>query len=175
MSNIFYSNVDANLQRELNSRGRSGKFDRSNQSLNFMLGKIATARLTAFTGNSSRTPVAENYGVLGGETVREGRFLPNGPQGFLTPQTYTTESIVFNTAGAELATSLPFTDDSRRVGPFVSSVDVNIGDHSMGLLNKASIQISIPIGTSIAENRILFHTNIVPIYVCMLLHCLFDL
>ena len=129
MSNIFYSNVDANLQRELNSRGRSGKFDRSNQSLNFMLGKIATARLTAFTGNSSRTPVAEKYGVLGGETVRDGRFLPNGPNGFLTPQTYTTSSIVFDSAGAAKLETSPFIDDSRRVGPFVSNVDVNIGDH----------------------------------------------
>ena len=38
MSQIFYSNVDANLQKELNARGRAGKTDRSTDALNFMFG-----------------------------------------------------------------------------------------------------------------------------------------
>ena len=35
-------------------------------------------------------------------------------------------------------------DRSRRVGPYLTGVDVQIGDHSMGLLNKATLQFSVP-------------------------------
>ena len=55
MSNIFYSNVDRNLILELNARGLAGKTDRSTSALNFMLGKIANARVTAYSGSSSQT------------------------------------------------------------------------------------------------------------------------
>jgi len=39
MSNLFYSEVDAAVQLELNARGNSGK-RRNTQDLNFMLGKL---------------------------------------------------------------------------------------------------------------------------------------
>jgi hypothetical protein len=145
MSNIFYSNVDRNLQTELNARGLAGKTDRSTDALNFMLGKIANVRLTAFEGNSNKTPIVKEYGVIGGETVREGSYLPNGPDGFLSDKTYTTSSIVFDSTGkAQKVYSPPINDTSRRTGPFISNVDIQIGDHSMGLLNKGTIQISVP-------------------------------
>jgi len=49
--NIFYDNVDANLQNELNARGEAGMQDRTNKSLNFMLGKIANVQCTAYEGS----------------------------------------------------------------------------------------------------------------------------
>jgi hypothetical protein len=148
MSNIFYSEVDKNLVEELNARGRAGKTDRSNTALDFMLGKIANAQITAYTGNDSTTPVAAEYGVIGGATVRDGRYLPSGPNGFLSSATYTTSSISFTgTADGEVAslvTSNNINDESRRVGPILTQLSVTVGDHSMGLLNKATVQISIP-------------------------------
>jgi hypothetical protein len=144
MSNIFYSNVDENLQRELNKRGQAGATDRTTPSLNFMLNKIANVRLTAYTGNTAKTPPCREYGVLGGETVTEGRYVPSGPNGFLNPTTYSTSSIVYGINGAARDRTSAFVDDTRRVGPIVTGVEVNIGDHSMGLLNKATVNISIP-------------------------------
>jgi hypothetical protein len=82
MSNIFYSEVDKNLQLELNARGRAGFFDRSTQALNYMLNKIANVELTAYEGNDSKSPLAKNYAVLGGGQMQTGRFMPNGPDGF---------------------------------------------------------------------------------------------
>jgi hypothetical protein len=149
MSNIFYSEVDKNLVEELNARGKAGKTDRSNAALNFMLGKIANARITAYTGNDSTTPIVSEYGILGGETVRNGRYLPNGPDGFLTRASYNTSTISY-TKGvdgddvASLVESEKIYDETRRVGPILTQLSVTIGDHSMGLLNKATVQISIP-------------------------------
>lgn len=149
MSNIFYDQVDANLAAELDARGRAGKSDRSNAALNFMLGKIANARITAYTGNDSTTPEVEKYGVLGGETVRDGRYLPSGPDGFLSRATYNTTSVSFTSDAdgndvANFVASDPIYDETRRVGPILTQLSITIGDHSMGLLNKATVQISIP-------------------------------
>lgn len=146
MSNILYSNVDRNLILELNARGLAGKSNRSNSSLDFMLNKIANVRIIAYSGSSSETTVREKFGVLGGETVREGRYLPNGPDGYLSNSSYTTSSIVFGTDGrAKSETpSNNILDETTRTGPFITEVSVNIGDHSMGLLNKATVHISIP-------------------------------
>ena len=145
MSNIFYSNVDYNLRSELNARGKSG-FRRNNQDLDFMLGKIANVELIAYDTGSSK---AKESGRLGGRAIRDGRYLPNGKDGFLSKSTYTTSSIVYSYAGetvtkAALSTSDNITDTTNRIGPFITSLDVSIGDHSMGLLNKATINISIP-------------------------------
>ncbi len=146
MSNIFYSNVDENLRNELNARGLSGFGTRSTTDLDFMLGKIANVELIAYETGSSKANVS---GRLGGRTVREGRFLPNGPEGFLQKSTYTTSSIVYTYAGdvvtaADLVDSAKITDTTNRVGPFLTSLDVTIGDHSMGLLNKATVNLVIP-------------------------------
>ncbi len=148
MSNIFYDEVDKNLVEELNARGRAGKSDRSTAALNFMLGKIANARITAYTGNDSTTAVVSEYGVLGGETVRSGRYLPSDSDGFLTTAKYNTTSISFTTDAngdvANLVSSDDYLDTTRRVGPILTQLSVTVGDHSMGLLNKATVQISIP-------------------------------
>lgn len=145
MSNIFYSNVDENLRAELNARGLSGR-RRTTADLDFMLGKIANVEMTAYETGSSTSKVT---GVLGGRTVREGRFLPNGVDGFLQASTYQSSSIVYTYAGdvvtgATLQKSDVITDTTNRVAPFLTSVDVSIGDHSMGLLNKATVNMVIP-------------------------------
>lgn len=146
MSNILYSNVDKNLISELNARGLAGKTDRSTAAIDFMVNKVANVRVIAYSGSSSDTTPQEPFSVLGGETVRQGRYLPNGPDGYLSTKTYTTSSIVFSADGSTVKSqsSDKIVDETYRTGPFISEVTVNIGDHSMGLLNKATVNISIP-------------------------------
>jgi len=157
MSNIFYSEVDKNLQNELNARGRAGFSDRSTKSLNFMLGKVANVQLIAYENSSSKSAIADpEYGILGGNKILSGRYMPNGPDGFLTEKKYDQKSINFYTEtqintnnptailGNAYTSTKPLTDKSNRTGPFVTDVDITIGDHSMGLLNKATIQFVIP-------------------------------
>lgn len=163
--NIFYNNVDLNLQEELNARGRAGFYDRSTKSLDFMLGKIANVEITAYTTGSAdpNKIVPGPHGILGGRTVQQGRYLPDGPDGFLNDRkTYVETSVDFYKTSRdtpsredELRGTAPvpgrafnketqYTDSSRRIGPYISSVDISVGDHSMGLLNKATVQIVIP-------------------------------
>lgn len=158
MSNIFYTEVDKNLQIELDARGRTGFFNRTTNALNFMLGKMANVQLTAYEGNDSKSPLARQYAILGGGSVQAGRFMPNGPDGFLTDKQYQQDSINFYTEqdvtaqpenkdiiiGNAYTDSALLTDRTKRIGPHVVDVSVEIGDHSMGLLNKASIQLMIP-------------------------------
>lgn len=158
MSNIFYSEVDKNLQLELNARGRTGFSNRTSNALDFMLGKIANVQLTAYEGNDSKSPLAKSYAILGGSTMQTGRYMPNGPNGFMTEQTYTQDSINFYTekdvqsnpkdkdiiVGNAYTESKPMIDSTKRIGPYITNITVDIGDHSMGLLNKATIDFVIP-------------------------------
>jgi hypothetical protein len=161
MSNIFYSEVDPNLQLELNLRGNSGK-TRTTEDINFMVGKLANVQLTAFEDNKpDPTKIVREYGILGGANVRTGRYLPAT---FLSKQDYTTTVINFTdatnigvtnavralagqsslTPGQAFSQKNALVDESYRIGPYITSVDVTIGDHSMGLLNKATVNLSIP-------------------------------
>ena len=163
--NIFYDNVDANLQNELNARGEAGMQDRTNKSLNFMLGKIANVQCTAYegSGSASKPIINAEFGILGGATTTTSRYLPSGPDGYLTTrQLERTEINFYKTADeadfkaanpGQLTPQLgeaytkkldPYTDSSKRVGPYLTSIDVTIGDHSMGLLNKATISFVVP-------------------------------
>lgn len=153
--NIFYTEVDANLRQELNARGRSGFYDRSEAALNFMLGKIANAQVTAYTGNNSATDIV---GTLGGIQVQTGRYLPSGPYGYLSDRQVNQQEIDFYTQrdknldpdnkdiilGNAYVRERTITDTSKRTGPYLTDVNVNIGDHSMGLLNKATVKFVIP-------------------------------
>ena len=147
MSNIFYSQVDAKLQAELNARGLSG-YTRSSKDLQYMLEKIANVQITAYSGSTYNDDAIINteHGVLGGAHVRSGRYLPTGPNGYLTETSYNSpSSIIINSSGvAVLDQGIELKDQSMRIAPVITSVDVQIGDHSMGLLNKANITISIP-------------------------------
>lgn len=150
--NIFYTEVDKNLQYELNARGKTGFQNRSSKAIDFMVGKIANVSLTAYAGNDSQTP---EVAKLGGHNVHTGRFYPSGPDGYLTNWTGSRQTIAFweqedvaknsnAIVGNAYLKPTPISDQSYRTGPFVTNVDVTIGDHSMGLLNKATISIVIP-------------------------------
>jgi len=146
MSNIFYSQVDDAVQRELNARGNAGK-NRTTADINFMAGKIANVQLTAYRSGSAdpAMQITSPYGILGGRTVLGNRFQPSGDGGFLTNPTYPVTKL--NRGDENTDASLieeTVTDYSRRIGPIITGVSVDIGDHSMGLLNKATVNISIP-------------------------------
>ena len=53
MSEIFYSEVDINLQRELNARAAAGRYDRSEKAIRYMTEKVANVQLTTFSDNVS--------------------------------------------------------------------------------------------------------------------------
>ena len=169
--NIFYTEVDKNLREELNARGQAGFQSRTTKDLDFMLGKIANVQLTAFSGNGSDTEVVS---ILGGSTVQGGRYLPSGPDGYLTNKVITDQTLDFYTetdvalneltrlvggipnknviSGNAYLKDTPIYDRVRRPGPYVTGIDIAIGDHSMGLLNKATINISIPNVTRDLDN-----------------------
>jgi hypothetical protein len=142
MSNIFYSSVDANLQEELNARGQSGR-NRTTADLRFMLEKVANVELTAYESSSISS---NQIGRLGGDSVLGGRYLPTGPDGFLNEsRNYTTQRIELDKpTGKYIDVTDNNIDSSRKIGPYITSVDVTIGDHTMGLLNKATVNISVP-------------------------------
>ena len=127
---IFYSNVDVNLRRELNARANAGFTSKTNADLNYMLGKVCGVEIQAYDGNDPATkklvqlPGGTNetdpFAIIGGSTNKLEPFLPNGPTGYLRP------------------------GSSRRVPPLMTLAEINIGDHTMGLLNKATVNITIP-------------------------------
>ena len=160
--NIFYTQVDTNLQEELNARGRTGFQNSTTKAIDFMVGKIANVEIVAYETSSS---LSAKIAVLGGRNVQIGRYLPSGPEGYLTDYSYKQESIDFYTqddvsiaqtnaglsgkttnasVGDAYLKQTELTDRSRRTGPYITTVDVTIGDHSMGLLNKATVSIVIP-------------------------------
>jgi hypothetical protein len=155
MSNIFYSEVDRNLQLEMNARGRSGFYDRSENALDFMLTKIANVECTAYEGNDSTTKAV---GILGGSQMRTGRYMPNGTDGYLTNPVITQDTIDYYTErhvdanpnsndiviGNAYVKPHRFKDSSGRTGPYLQTVDIQIGDHSMGLMNSATVKLVIP-------------------------------
>lgn len=162
--NIFYDNVDANLQAELNARGKAGFHDRTNKSLNFMLAKMANVECIAYegSGSSSNKINIVEFGTLGGITTQTDRYLPSGPNGFLTTREIDRSEIKFYESaedfdykaalegklnpqlGEAYISTSSITDSSKRIGPYLTSIDVTIGDHSMGLLNKATIAFMVP-------------------------------
>lgn len=166
--NIFYDNVDSKLQEELNARGQAGMMSRTTDSLNFMLGKLANVQLTAYEGTGSASTIVplNKFGILGGATVAASRYLPTGPDGYLADRTVDRTQVAFygdagtlddlaneskqlnidqrNLIGRAYNKKLVLQDTSKRVGPYITNVDVTIGDHSMGLLNKATVSLIIP-------------------------------
>lgn len=139
MSDIFYSQVDAHLQNELNARGRAGKLSRTTADLQYMLGKIANVELVAY-----ETPDREKIidsATLGGKTVRGGEYLPSGPNGFLTDRKY---NVIDNNDLITPGVTDSKINSSRRIPPFISSCDVNIGDHSSGMMNTVTLNLIIP-------------------------------
>jgi hypothetical protein len=148
MSNFLYDAVDLNLQAELNARATSGLYNKSTKDLQFMIEKIANAQVVAYSGNNSGTDPVYS---LGGFDVRSGRFMPNDSKqngvttsGYLSDFEGTRQVLQFDESGRAYNAKTTVLDQSKRVAPFLTSVDIQIGDGSMGLLNKASVSITIP-------------------------------
>ena len=137
--NIFYSEVDLQLQLELDARAAAGTKNRSERDLDFMVGKIANVEISAFAGENAQTPILQ---TLGGFNVRQGRYLPSGPAGYLNETPYLQKSIEYSEKDQSAFTRTDkLTDASYRTGPFITTTTITIGDHSMGLLNKAVVNI----------------------------------
>jgi len=133
MSDIFYSKVNRRVQEELNARGLSG-WNRTTDDLNFMLAKTAGVEIIPYAKDSSKQfkPIPE--GVLNGLTIRDGEFLPGGKRGFLTDRKWERKG------GENPGNGV---NSSKRLPPYVTSVDVQIADHSIGLLNTCTFNILV--------------------------------
>jgi hypothetical protein len=149
MSQIFYSQVDPNLQQELTRRATAGKTDRSETALRYMTEKIANAQLIAYDGN--RRDDNNIVHRLGGKTVLSGEYLPGGDYGFLTTRPYTLQTTSWvanvqnNSVNVESENIKEKLDNtSYRIPPFITGVELAINDNSRGLTNKATINITIP-------------------------------
>lgn len=142
--NIFYDNVDIRLREELNARGLSG-VRRNTGDIDFMVSKIANVLVKAYESGKSTSKVV---GELGGDNVLTGRYLTTGPSGSLNPNlTYTSQPSILIDPKTNRASNQPgqvLPDKSTLKGPFLTSVEVAIGDHSMGLLNRATVMFTIP-------------------------------
>lgn len=144
MSDIFYSNVNENVRAELNARGKAGFHNRSNKDFDFMLGKVANIEVIPYT-SSSRSDDTEIKGArLGGFTTRQGQFLPGGPNGYLADRKKKLETTTISETGESETNETEYINKSRRTPPYITSAEISIGDHSMGLMNTATIQFIIP-------------------------------
>jgi len=155
MSDIFYTNVDENLQQELNARASAGKRNRTTADLNFMLGKIANVEITPYDVKYTKQEEGEGENkkvlqviseknpfpgsVLGGKSVLGEEFFPSGPNGFLSNRTY---KVIDQTVQGPSET--PKTNTSRRIPPYITSAEISIGDNSMGMMNTATVNVTIP-------------------------------
>ena len=147
MSEIFYTQLDKNLATELDTRALAGR-TRDNKSIDYMVGKVANVKITAYEGNGSTD---KELFTLGGETVRGASYQPGGVEGFLTDgATRTLRELSWVADGVgDKATFVPTLKDTvrqnsnNRVPPYVSSANISVGDHSMGLLNTATFVIEI--------------------------------
>jgi hypothetical protein len=139
---IFYTQVDSNLQIELNARGQAGRQRRTDKDLRFMLEKIANVELTPYKDQDRKEVITE--AILGGQTVRSGEYLPTGPTGFLTERKYQVQETGIQDGKVLQKTAENRVNSSYRIPPFITSLDVTIGDNSNGLLNEATVNITIP-------------------------------
>jgi hypothetical protein len=101
-----------------------------------MLGKIANTEIIAYGKQKDTNDyvlIAES--TLNGSRVRSGEYLPGGKNGFLAERPYERR--------AE-DTTTPGVNTSRRIPPYVTSVDINVTDHSIGLLNSCTFNITVP-------------------------------
>ena len=132
---IFYSEVNPAVQKELNARGLSGK-SRHTKDLNFMVGKIANIQVEAYgkpKGTDNYVLIVES--TLNGSRVRSSEYLPGGKDGFLADRPWERKESGVTESGV---------NTSRRIPPFVTSVDINVTDHSIGLLNSCTFNITVP-------------------------------
>ena len=149
MSDIFYTEVDKNLQTELLARAAAGKKNRTTKDINFMVGKIANVQITPYhvdvtSSNDNKTQVITSKtiipsAILGGKTTRTTEFLPTGPRGYLGDRKYE----IRDERGDSIETT-DASDTSKRIPPYLTGVEVQIGDDSMGIMQTSTVNVTIP-------------------------------
>jgi len=117
---LYYSQVNSSLKKELLARSATGKLNRSPESIDFMLNKLTNVKIYAFEGDTVTT---DPIGVLGGGLVTQNSengysYLPGGPSGYAT-------------------------NISTRPGPVITGVTVNIADQGEKGINTATINLTI--------------------------------
>lgn len=119
MSDVFYSQINSALRKELTARSMAGKLNRTTKGLDFMLGKIANVVLNAYDNIEDDDPVAS----IGGNSVTSnkygGSYLASGKDGYLI-------------------------NESTRTGPVITGVSINIADQSQFAINTATVNIVLP-------------------------------
>lgn len=148
MSEIFYSELDPNLKLELNERAIASR-NKDVKHLDYMLGKVANAKYTAYEGADATTRIF----TLGGKSVRGKQYQPGGETGFLsdkgdsrtaTELDWVVTGTADNKTVTQIWTSTIKNVTNNRIPPYLSSANIAVGDHSMGLLNTATVVIEVP-------------------------------
>ena len=148
MSEIFYSELDPNLKLELNERAIASR-NKDVKHLDYMLGKVANAKYTAYEGADATNSIF----TLGGKSVRGKQYQPGGESGFLSEigNSVTAEELDWVVTGTgnsktvtQIWTSTIKNVTNNRIPPYLSSANIAVGDHSMGLLNTATVVIEVP-------------------------------
>ena len=111
---IFYSQVNSSLKKELLLRGSAGKLLRSEKYMDWMTTRLSNVQITAFESDRN----SKITGVLGGETVLNNTD-PNG------------ESPYNNGAYKPTGKFGYFTNDSTRIGPVITGLTVTLADASI--------------------------------------------
>ena len=136
MSDIFYSEVDANLQKELNARAAAGIRNRTTADINYMVSKIANVQITPYATAKRESTI--EAAILGGLNVRQGEYLPTGPQGYTNDRKF---NVTDEKTGGPVQER---TNTSKRIPPYITGVDIQIGDDSLGVMQTANINITVP-------------------------------
>ena len=133
---IFYSSVDKNLRSELNARAAAGFSVRGYKQVDFMLSKITNVEVSAYKGplldpnelvEDTVTGGNHRFAILGGSQTRRESYRPSST------------GIDGGFKGGYLTNDRP----AHRIPPVITLVEINIGDHSMALLNKATFNVLI--------------------------------
>jgi len=133
---IFYSSVDKNLKSELNARASAGFSSRDHKQMDFMLSKITNVEVSAYKGplldpnelvEDTVTGGNHRFAILGGSQTRRESYRPSST------------GIDGGFKGGYLTNDRP----AHRIPPVITLAEINIGDHSMALLNKASFNVLI--------------------------------
>lgn len=157
---IFFSNVNPNVQNELTARARSGR-SRTNKDLQFMLGKIAKIQLTTILKIKDNSGVEQEQMVYMPSLVREtyikrngviyvdsgtNLFLPSAKNGYLSKRDIntSTEASINGEVYFGDEIDLNVNPDTDRTPFFVQNMEISVGDHSYGTLNTATFTIHIP-------------------------------
>ena len=120
MSDLFYSQVNKQLQEELQARGLAG-VRRNTKDLSATLEPIANVTLTAYTGDDPFPGTEILDAKLGGDIVRGKDYLPAG---FLS-DSENTQNVL-------------------RTKPFITNVSIDIKDQTRGYINKGTVKLYIP-------------------------------